>query len=116
MLGIGASRSLAIALQAIEAISLPSILATTTHTNSGRVMLGGPIKQGFTVAAEAFDPGFRYPSDEPPLLFEFSFLAKAHNSSVVGPVHISLVWAKDDGTWALNRMVLDTWFGYQTLF
>jgi hypothetical protein len=108
------------ALPKLTAIAVDSISGAVAHTNSGRVMLGGPIKQGFTVAAEALEPGFVYPSAQKtssaPLLFEFSFLAKANDSGVAGPLYISLIWLDHDETWALNRMVLDTWHGFTTLF
>src|SRR5258708_7831480 len=98
-------------LPKLTAISIESVLGAISHTNSGRVTLGGPVRQGFTVAAEALEPGFRYDlhdgSSSSPLLFEFSFLAKASESAVTGPLHISLIWVDSDRTWALNRMILD---------
>jgi hypothetical protein len=107
-------------LPKVTAICLESVAGTVSHTNSARVMLGGPIKQGFTVATEALEPGFQYALHRnaglSPLLFEFSFLVKVNESGMAGPLHISLVWVDADKTWALNRLILDTSLGFQTMF
>jgi hypothetical protein len=104
----------------LTAISIETVSGAISHTNSGRAMLGGPIKKGFTIAGEALEPGFLYTpnqaKDALPLLFEFSFLAKANDSGIAGPLYISLVWVEADEQWALNRMILDTWHGLHTMF
>jgi hypothetical protein len=83
-------------------------------------MLVGPVKQGFTIAVEAFEPGFHYamtPEEAAhPTLFEFSFLARRSGSSIAGPLYVSLIWVEGDKNWALNRLVADNWLRMQTVF
>lgn len=104
----------------IRAVALDSVQASVSHTNSGTALIMGPVKQGFTVAAEITNPGFYYgipnTPESVPLLFEFSFLAKVDESAVVGPLHISLLWLDQDQEWALNRLIADSWLRLQTLF
>ena len=104
----------------LGALSLETVSAAISHTNSSRALLAGPVKKGFTVAAEFSDPGFQYLKgegpDANPLVFELSFIAKARLSHAAGPVHISLLWIEKDQNWALNRLILDTWLGFNTLF
>lgn len=107
-------------LPKITSVALNTVEASISHTNSGRVLLGGPVKNGFTVGREALNPGFHYrgapwlPNE--PVLFEFSFLAEANNSGNVGPMYVSLIWIDKDHKWALNRLVVDTWLGFDTVF
>lgn len=104
----------------LGALSLESVTAAVSHTNSTRALLVGPVKKGFTVAAEFCDPGFQYlkptNSDSTPLVFQLSFIARSKDSHAAGPVHMSLLWIVQDQNWAVNRVILDTWLGFSTLF
>lgn len=103
----------------ITAASVDSFKAAISHTNSGKLLIVGPIRQGFTIAGEVANPGFHYTvsnaSDSIPVLFEFSFLAK-EDSGVSGPLLVSLLWLEHDQDWALNRLITDQWLPFQTLF
>jgi len=61
-------------LPEITAVSLDRLAITISHTNSGRLLLGGQVRNGFTIALEACDPGFQYQGRaerlREPLLFE----------------------------------------------
>lgn len=103
----------------LTAVCLDSVVGNTERTNTGRALLTGSVKQGFTVAVEAVDPGFVYSSEKAlkaPLLFQLSFLAKANGLENAGPVYISLLWVEEDQNWALNRLLTDSWLRVKTLF
>jgi hypothetical protein len=104
----------------ITAVALDTVKAAVSHTNSGKALIVGPARQGFTVAAELRNPGFVYPGTNAPgvlpLLFEFSFLAKIDDIGAAGPLLISLLWIESDQDWALNRLITDQYLPLQTLF
>jgi hypothetical protein len=104
----------------ITAVALDTVKAAISHTNSGKALIVGPARQGFTVAAELRNPGFHYPGTNEagvlPVLFEFSFLAKIDDVGAAGPLLISLLWIEPDQDWALNRLITDQYLPLQTLF
>jgi hypothetical protein len=106
----------------LTAVCLDSVIGGTEHTNTGGRLLTGTVKQGFTVAVEAVDPGFVYVGGKVsnvPLLFQLSFLAKANGANGaenVGPVYVSLLWVEEDKNWGLNRLITDSWLKVRTIF
>lgn len=108
------------AVPKLSEVALSTVKAGLGHTNTGKALLVGPVKQGFTRAVEAFGSGiqygFRNPADSQPLIFELSFLARANNSPLAGPVHVGLIWVPLDNAWAINRLITDELLHVQTLF
>ena len=103
----------------LTAVCLESVVGATARTNTGKALLTGSVKQGFTMAIEAVDPGFSYSRGKPsnmPLVFQLSFLAKANDPQNAGPVYISLLWVEEDQNWALNRLLTDSWLKVKTIF
>ncbi|MGO8675121.1 MAG: hypothetical protein ACLQVX_04530 [Limisphaerales bacterium] len=103
----------------LAAVCVDTLTGSTGRTNTGRALLTGSVKRGFTAAVEAVDPGFVYTaaaSSKAPLLFQLSFLAKANGSENAGPVYVSLLWVEGDGNWAPNRLITDSWLRIKTIF
>ena len=96
--------------------SLDRIAAATAATNTPGTLFKGKVGQGFTVAVEPANPGFKYdtgkgldgkPAKE--LDLELSFFAKASNSENVGTVFVNLTWLEPDQDWAVTRFIHDQW-------
>lgn len=104
----------------LDAVCISSFVGAIGHTNSGKALLNGKVKKGMTIAVESLNPGFSYQANswpaQEPVLFEFSFFAKAGPSGNVGPLHISLLWLDQDQDWAINRLIADQWLHFRTFF
>jgi len=104
----------------ITTIALDTVKAAISHTNSGRALLASRVKQGFTIAVEALEPGFHYyylnNTNTTPLLFEFSFMARSSSSDNPGPIHVSFICSEGDQNWVPNRLLVDKWLDFPVLF
>ena len=109
-------------LPKLTAACLDQIAVATSPTNSEWTIIEGKVAKGLTVAMVAFDPGIRYlslehtsstrPGDR--LFMHLSFFAKFNHLEYAAPVYLSLCWLEEEQTWALSRMITDTWSRVQT--
>lgn len=108
----------------LTGICLEHVVAATSATNSPTALLKGSVRQGWTTATEAVNPGFEYPAlpDRPTpagnrsLFFLLSFFAQTNDGAKAGPVYLCLGWSPEDQEWALCRMLSDSMLGIHILF
>jgi hypothetical protein len=100
----------------LTAICLDRIAVATAATNTPGALFKGKVGQGFTMAVEPGNPGFKYDAGQGPdgkptkeLDLELSFFAKASNSDNVGTVFVNLTWLEGDQDWAVTRFIHDQW-------
>lgn len=111
-------------LPKITAVCLDHVALVTSRTNSDWSIVQGGVAKGLTLAFPAYDPGIRYSSLDgsfaetrnTPLFVHLSVYAKFNDSEYASPLYLSLAWLDPEGTWALSRMITDTWSRVRTMF
>jgi hypothetical protein len=107
----------------ITAICLDRVRVALSHTNSPATVFAGPVRQGFTVAKAAIDPGFRYgppvngsTSSDQGFFVLLSFFARSNHSTNASPVYLSLAWSEADRRWVSSRLFTDVLLNFNLLF
>ncbi len=108
----------------ITAISLESIAAIASQTNTIRSLMSGELAKGFTAYVVQPNPGFRYGEERSvgaeagsqQTYFHMSFFAKVNGLEHAGPLYLSLQWLPQEETWALAGLITDNCLGMRTIF